>query len=124
MNGAIRKALKSRQGPTQEITLRNYETTGEDDYGENWQQTSDSPWTIDAHVERPTQPRADRDAHQVGDTDADARVFIASNHDAVANIRDGGGEGATEIDADGVTYYVLQTDDQHNGQVRLDCERD
>lgn len=38
-------------------------------------------------------------------------------------IRDGGGEGATEIDVDGNTYVVIRRDVQDNGLYALDCER-
>lgn len=41
----------------------------------------------------------------------------------IDSIRDGGGEGATEIDIDGQTYVVIRKDVQDNGLWALDCER-
>lgn len=117
---ARRRAL-DRHG--QAVDLTNYEDTGEDNFGENWDPTADSPKTVTARVDRQTRPRPDRDFREVADIDTAAAIYVK---DSVTGIRDGGGEGATEVDVDqdgDPEYRVLEADDQDNGLVRLNCER-
>lgn len=116
-----RRAL-DRHG--RDVTLRNYNSSSEDDYGEVWSETADSPHTVTARVDRSRAPTPDRDARQEGEVSADVEVYIKDDTTAASNLRDGGGKGATEIDVDGETYVVLRSNDQDNGLLELTCERE
>lgn len=105
-----------------DVTLQNYSKTGEDDYGEDW--SADSPQTIKARVAKASGfPLVETDRRMIeqGEVNTPTEVYIK---DSVTGIRDGGGEGASEIEVDGETLVVLQIDDNDRGVIRLICERE
>lgn len=116
---AARRAL-DRVG--RDVTLRNYERS-ESGGRESWSATASSPHTITARVDRTQSPTTDRSLRETGEPEADVSVYIRDDASGASNIRDGGGEGASEIDVDGVTYAVIQRDVQDNGLYALECER-
>lgn len=108
------------------VDLTNY-TKSEDDYTQDWSETTDSPHTINARVQqRRGVPRPSRDVRETGDIEADFSLFIRDDADGIDNIRDGGGQGAStfDTDQDGTDdLRVLLKYDEDNGIVRLDAER-
>jgi len=101
-------------------TLTNYEQTGEDDYGEHWAETSDSPKAILVLPGTRRQPSAERSAYEAGEAVVDA-IYLAK--DTVTGIRDGGGEGASGLAVDGQEYLVVDAVDRA-GATRLYCVRE
>lgn len=96
------RKLVDRHGTS--ATLTNYESTGEDDYGEMWAETADSPKTIPVVPGTRQQPGPDRDSYDAGSVTVD-QVWLVE--DTVDGIRDGGGEGASRLDVGGQTYVVF-----------------
>lgn len=117
---AARRAI-DRHG--RDVTLRNYESSSETDYGEEWSETSGSPHTIKALVERRRELRTNRTAEQSGQIESEVAIYVKDDTTAATNLRDGGGRGATQIDVDGETYLVIRSDDQDNGLLLLHCRR-
>lgn len=104
-----------------DVTLTNYEVASEDEYGERYQQTTDSPKTVQAIVDRTSKGIGyERDARSA-DTKS-ARLFHVK--DTVTGITDGGGDGASTITDDGTDYVVMEKDDLQNGSYRLLCWRE
>lgn len=120
MKGAQRRLLAKRG---QSITLRNY-TRSTSDGRELWSQTTDSPHSLSALVDPTQQPSPDRDAYDAGEVDVVRSFHIESGTTAADNARDGGGEGATEIDYNSQTWAVLQLDDRGTGLTECVCKRD
>ena len=118
MNGA-QKRLLAHEG--QNVTLRNYEKT-ESDGRQIWTETSVSPHSVTALVDPATTPSPDRDVYDAGDIDLTRSFHIENGTAAVSNLRDGGGEGATELDYDGRTWIVLHREARQTGLVELVCE--
>lgn len=113
---ARRRAL-DRHG--QSVDLKTFSKTGEDDHGPEY---DDSTTAVTARVDRSARANPNRDAFGA-DVEADAEVFVK---DTVTGIRDGGGDGASEIDIDqdgDFELAVLVADDQDNGLIRLFCTR-
>lgn len=120
MKGAQRRFLK-QQGTS--ITLRNY-TRSTSDGRETWSETSNSPHNLTALVDPTKQPSPDRDAYDAGEVAVERSFHIEADTTVAGNLRDSGGEGATEIDYDGQTWIVLQRENRQQGLVELVCERD
>jgi len=118
MKGA-QKRLLAHEG--RDVTLRNYAKT-ESDGRQIWSETTNSPHTVTALVDPATRPRPDRDVYDAGDINLTRSFHIEGGTAAVSNLRDGGGEGATEIDYDGRTWIVLHREDRATGLVELICE--
>lgn len=93
-----------------------FEKVGEDDYGENYEQYSE---TITGRITRAGTIQQERSQHSAA-IDVDSTIYIKT--DDAANVNDGGGDGASEFDVDGNTYIVLQSANQDNGLTRLDCQ--
>lgn len=117
-----RAARQSVDRHGRDITLRNFESS-ESGGRETWTETTDSPHTVTARLDRSTRPRPDRDAAATGEPMADVTPYIRDDASGISNLRGGGGEGASEIEADGITYIVVQADNQDNGLYALECER-
>lgn len=105
-----------------DVTLRNF-TTSTSGGRESVSETNNSPHTITARIERATSASPDRGIRETGEPQADATVYIADDASGTSSLRDGGGEAASEIGADGETYIVIQSDGQDNGVLALECER-
>jgi len=116
---AARRAI-DRAG--RDVTLRNYDLS-ESGGRQERSVTSSSPHTITARVERSGGASTDRDIRETGEPTADVTIYVADDDSGVGSIRDGGGRGASEIDVDNETYLVVQNDDQDNGLLALECER-
>lgn len=100
--------------------LTNYERS-ESGGRETWTATSASPHTITLRLEQASvAPSPDRNAMATGEVATSTTIYVK---DTVTGIRDGGGEGASEITVDGQTYVVVQQTDQDNGLYALHCER-
>lgn len=105
-----------------DVTLRNYDLS-ESGGRQTRSETSSSPHTITARVERGTQPTTDRSLRETGEPQADATFYIRDDASGASSLRDGGGRGASELDIDGETYVLVRQDDQDNGILVLECER-
>lgn len=119
MKGAQRRLLRKRGA---EIVLRN-KTRTQSDGRESWDPTVDSPYSIKALVDPTRRPRIGRDAYDAGEIDVMRSFHIEAGTQAAQEVNDGGGEGASEIDYDGQTWYVVQTDNLETGLLELICER-
>jgi hypothetical protein len=120
VRSAARRAL-SRAG--REVSLSNRKKIGEDDYGPNFDETTDSPHTVTARVDRDTSAEVVRDSSG-SEVRVDADIFIRDDTAAVNDGLDGGGhKGASRVDVDGETYVVIQIDRQDNGLLRLETAR-
>lgn len=119
MKGAQRRLLR-QHGDS--IVLRNYART-ESGGRESWNETTDSPYTLQALVDPTRRPRVSRDAYDAGEIDVLRSFHIESGTPAANEVRDGGGESASEIDYGGQTWYVIQIDDRDTGLAELVCER-
>ena len=117
VRSAARRAL-DRAG--RDVEVINFQKTGEDEYGENYDPVRPAPVVSARVVVGGVESLRD----QFGaDADVDADIFV---DDAVAITRDGGGDGATQIDVDGDgdgEYVVVFANDQGNGLTRLVCRR-
>lgn len=105
------------------ITLTNYTEGTENEYGYEWNETTNSPHTILAYTwlaQRSSENVSDeRDQGQ----DKTNRMFaLKEGSSGVSEIRDGGGKGASRIEFDGDTFYVLNKDNQKSGLIVLECE--
>jgi len=119
VSGAAERALE-RIG--RNVTIRNYVQVGNE--RPSWDLTSGSPYTVKARVDYSTSPLQVSDA-QTTNVDIDVDVFILETAaGGVSEIRDGGGQGATEVDVDGVTMVAMLKDVQDNGLIRLACVRE
>jgi hypothetical protein len=118
MKGAQQRLLAHEGQPVQ---LRNYEKT-ESGGRQIWSETADSPHTVTALIDPATTPTPDRDVYDAGDINLTRSFHIKSGTAAVSNLRDGGGEGATELDYGGRTWLVLHREDPQTGLVELVCE--
>lgn len=121
MAGLAARAL-ARVG--RDVTLRNFSSTSEDDYGPNRDSTTET--TVKGRVDRrtPTEDDIDRTALAQGEVANIVDVYLDAADSAVQNITAGGGELASEVDVDGETLYVLVADDQDNGLIRATCVRE
>lgn len=121
MNAAVRRAYRrelDRHG--QDVDLVTYTKTGEDEYGEDYDETTK---TVTARVTSRRQLTVDRSHQEAGTVNTDFDVYVK---DSVTGITDGGGRGATEVDVDQdgePEFVVLVLDDQGNGLYRLGSER-
>ena len=95
-----------------------YTQDGENNYGEVWVPDTE---TLTARINRSGTIVQERNAHSAS-IDVDAVIYV-KKEDA-ENITDGGGDGASEFRVDGQTYIALQVDDQDNGLITVDCERE
>lgn len=120
MKGAQRRVLEARGV---EVTVRNY-TRSTSDGRESWSETAGSPHTLTALVDPTRAPRPERDAYDAGEVAVQRSFHIETGTTAESNTRDGGGEGATEVDYDGQTWVVLQLEARNTGLTELICERD
>jgi len=96
--------------------------TGEDEYGENYDDDPFAENPVRARVVVGSDANESRDEYG-SDVDADAEVFVP---DSVSGITEGAGNGATRVDVDrdgDPEYRVLALDDQRNGVYRLLCVR-
>lgn len=143
----IRKSVhRQLRRHARDVDLYVYERVGEDDYGENYTETDDSPITVSGRVDigGGGTSSVDRDA-RAASVDSEADIFIrpttATGYAFVYNgntyggadggtyegteveLTDGGGDGATEVEVDGTRYVAVVIDDQDNGLLRLGCTR-
>lgn len=119
VRSAARRALK-RAGRS--VTIRNYTQNGTE--RPDWNQTSGSPYTVKARVDYRSTPRQVSDEFGAS-PDIDVDVWIDETAaGGVSEIRDGGGQGASEIDVDEITLVVILKDVQDNGLMRLSCVRE
>jgi hypothetical protein len=116
MKGA-QKRLLAHEG--QPVRLRNYEKQ-ESDGRQIWTETNPSPHDVTALVDPATTPRADRGIYDASDIELSRSFHIKSDASpAVSNVRDGGGEGASEIEYDNQTWIVLYREDRATGLIEL-----
>lgn len=110
---------------TETVDLTNYETD-DTDRTQTWTATSDSPHSIAARIDLRNTPRVVDTVRESGDAEIDARLYVPDDADGVSSIRDGGGKGASTVDADrdGTNdWRVVVSHDEGGGLVRLDVER-
>lgn len=105
----------------QDVELTVYEKTGEDEHGENYSESPNTPTTVKARVDRGV-ANVERDA-RAASVDAQAEIFIRDDVPDVDLLKDEGGDGAARVKANGITYVVVLKDDQDNGIIRLFCRR-
>lgn len=95
-----------------------YTKVGENDYGEEY---DDAVETLTGRINRSGTLVQQRNEHSAN-VDVDAIIYLRKID--AENVTDGGGDGASEFRVDGQTYIVMQADDQDNGLLKLDCERE
>lgn len=100
-----------------DLEFTHFEKVGENDYGEVYDETSE---TITGRINRSGTLVQQRNEHSAS-IQVDAIVYIKI--DDGDNVNADGGDGSSQIDVDGQTYIVMQADVQDNGLLRLDCER-
>lgn len=98
------------------LTHTYFEKVGEDDYGEIYDEHTE---TIPGRITRAGTIQQERSQHSAA-IDVDSTIYIKT--DDAANVNDGGGDGASEFDVDENKYIVLQSVNQDNGLTRLDCQ--
>lgn len=120
MTFAAQRALR-RAGVN--VELFNFETVGdEDSRGQDWQQTDDSPQTIDA-IPDPGGKSVSYGTFGV-EVDAD-QVYLVVDALVDNGLSGGGGEGASVIRQDGKVYRVIDADRSlDHGFAVLECELD
>lgn len=120
MVGSAASRALDRAG--RDVTLTVYEKTGEDEYGENFSESPNTPATVKARVVR-SSVTLERDA-RAASVDAPVEVFVKDDIPDVDLLKDGGGDGAADIQVDGETLVVALKDVQDNGLIRLVCRRE
>jgi hypothetical protein len=115
MKGAQHRLLAHEGQPVQ---LRNYEKR-ESDGRQIWTETTASPHDVTALVDPATTPRADRGIYDASDIELSRSFHINPSSQAAANLRDGGGEGASEIEYDSQVWIVLYREDRATGLSEL-----
>lgn len=121
MDASLKRAYRrelDRHGQAVDLVLKT--KTGEDEYGETY---DESTTTVTARLRAQTQPLVDRSHQDASDSTVDVTVYVK---DTVSGITDGGGPNSTEIDVDQdgtPEFIVLYAHDQDNGLLRLGCER-
>lgn len=106
------------------ITLTNYAEGTENNYGYEWDETTNSPYTILARSWERQAPTIVSDERDQGKEDVDRNFAIKANADGASEIRDGGGKGASRIEYNNETFYVLNKDTQENGLIILECRNE
>lgn len=110
---------------TSTVDLTNYSSDTSERI-ETWTATADSPHSITARVDVRNTPRRADTVRESGDAEVDARIYVPDDASGVDSIRDGGGKGASTIDADqdGTDdWRVVLKHDEGGGLIRLDAER-
>lgn len=103
------------------VTLTNYTEGTRDDYGRDWTETTNSPYTITARVWVRQTPTVASDEYDQGKEDVDVNFAIKDDASGVGEIRDGGGKGASELEFENEIFYVLNIDRQKQGIIILEC---
>lgn len=104
------------------VTLTNYSKTGEDDYGENYDDGTDH--TITARPWSRTRGTEDRDNREAGEVDADRLFVVKDNETGINSISAGAGKGASEITENGTTYYIIRVRENNDGTKTLEGVKD
>lgn len=121
MNAALKRAYRrelDRHGQPIDLILKT--KSGEDEYGETYDETTE---TVTGRIRARSQPTVDRTQQDASDAGVDVTVYVK---DTVSGITDGGGTNSTEIDTDqdGTPEFItLYAHDQDNGLIRIECER-
>jgi hypothetical protein len=115
MKGALHRLLAL---VGEQVRLRNYEKR-ESDGRQIWTETTASPHDVTALVDPATTPRADRGIYDASDIELSRSFHIKSESSAASNLRDGGGDGASEIEYDNQVWIVLYREDRATGLIEL-----
>lgn len=115
MNNAVARFLEQHG---RDIEHTYYTKVDETDYGEEYESDTE---TLTGRINRQGTVLQDRSEHSAA-VEVGAVIYLKISDEE--NVADGGGDRASEFVVDGEKYIALQVDDQDNGLLRVDCERE